>query len=107
MNLQGCEIELIKIVVGLFLHRGRELLLLLGKIAHRASEPACNDVKSCPVPISWRDPIERLARKIELSKTQRSGSQIELAVHVAWEQSRYLLAPRHGLFEVLFFRCLC
>jgi len=105
--LQGCEIELIKIVTGFLLYGGRELFLLPGKIALRTREPACDDMISCAVPIVRRNPVERLARQIEFSKTQRRGSEIELAVRVFREQSRYLLAPPDGLFEVLLFCCLC
>ena len=107
MNSQRCEIKLIKVIVGLFLYRGRELFLLLGKISFSASQPACDDVKSRRVPISWSDPIERFSRYIELSKAQGRRSKIELTIRVFWKQSRYFFAPRDGLFEVLFFRCLC
>src|SRR5207302_11342655 len=107
MNSQRCEIKTIKVIVGLFLYRGRELLLLLGKISFSASQPACDDVKSSRVPISWSDPIKRFSRYIELSKAQGRRSKIELTIRVFWKQSRYFFAPRDGLFEVLFFRCLC
>ncbi|PYK25986.1 MAG: hypothetical protein DME52_07395 [Verrucomicrobia bacterium] len=70
MNSQCCEVELIKIIVGLSPYRGRELFLLLGKISFRASQPTGNDVKSCSVPIVRSDPIERFSRQVELSKAQ-------------------------------------
>ena len=105
-NSQRGEVELIKVIGRFFLYRGCELFLLLGKIPFRASQPACNDVKSCPVSISWSDSIERFSRQVEFSKAQGRGSEIELAVRVFREQSCDLFAPRDSLFEIFFLRYL-
>src|SRR5262249_46632094 len=72
-NLQYCEIELIKVVVWFFLYRGGELFFLLCKVAFSACQPTCNDMISCALPIFWMDPIQRFARNIELSKSERRG----------------------------------
>ena len=64
-------------------------------------------MKGGAVTITRRDSIERFSRKIELSKAQRSGNEIELALAIIWSQSRYSLTPRNRLFEILFLRCFC
>src|SRR5439155_5008165 len=99
--------KLIKIVTVYLLYGGRKLFLMPAKNALRTREPACNDMISCAVPIGCRNPVERLARQIEFSKTQRRGSEIELAVQVRWKQPRYLLAPRHSLLPILLLCRLC
>ena len=47
--MQCGKIKLIKIVARLFLDRGRELLLLVGKVSLCACEPAGDNMASSPI----------------------------------------------------------
>ena len=68
MDLQGCKIELIKIVARFFFYRRRELPLLLGEISFRTREPARDDMKGGSVAIDAGDTIQGFSRDVELSK---------------------------------------
>ena len=93
MDLQRCEIELVEIILGFFFYGSGKLFFLFGKVSFGRSQPACNNVKSGPVSVTGCNLIERLSSKIELSKAQRRGNEIELTVRVFWAQTRNLFTP--------------
>ena len=75
-DLQCGKIKLVKIVARLFFNRGRELLLLLGKISLCAREPAGDNMESSSVTVVGGHMVERFSRDVELAKSQGRGREV-------------------------------
>ena len=102
VDLQDCEIELVNVVGRLVRDGGGEMTFFFRDISLRAREPAGDDVVGGFVPVGRLDPVECVARDIELAKAQGGGGEVELAIEPRVE-SRDLGAPGHRLGVVFFF----
>jgi hypothetical protein len=92
---------LIKIIRRLLSDRGREMHFDIGVVALGAGQPTGHDMVGGAVALRRRHMLERLARGIELAKTERGGCEIELAIEISRLEPGDLRAPGHGLRAVL------
>ena len=106
MNLERCEVELIKMIFGISFDGISELLFLLGSISFSPGQPTGDDVVSCLIARDGRNSLQCLAGKIDLAEAQRRRRQIKLTVEIVRFQACDLRPPRNRLFQVLFLSCL-
>ena len=78
------------------------MTFLAGFVALRAGQPTGNYMVGSAFAIFLRHTLERFAGSVELTETQRSRGEIQLARGVAGAQARDLGAPADGFGAILF-----
>src|SRR5207248_7288763 len=99
----GGEVVLIGFVVRFLFQGSGEMAFLAGFIALRAGQPSRNYMIGSAFAIFLWHALERFASSVELTKTQRSRGEIQLARGIAGTQARNLRAPDYGFGAVLLF----
>ena len=79
------------------------MLLLPCVIPLSTGQPARDHMIGRFVAILCRDLLQRIARRVELAKTQRGRSEIQLALQIPRAQSSDLSAPGNGVDKILLF----
>ena len=104
-DLQHREVELVNVVRRLLCDGGSKVAFFFRDVALRAGEPSGDHVVGRFRTILRRDPVEGVARDIELAETQGGRSHVQFARKPGIEPGD-LRPPGDGLGAVLFFRGL-
>ena len=95
-----------EIIFRIFLEGGFKFLFLISRISFGASKPARYNMECSAILSPRSDSFQRLTSEIDLTKTKRGRSEIELTVDVIRLQSRDLGPPGYGFLGVLFLGCV-
>ena len=102
MNPKHREIKPVDVVAGFLSRRRGKVLLKVRLVALSAGQPAGYDMIGGAFAVRRRHVFQSFPGDIELAKTKRGGSEVQLAVEILRLEPGDLPPPGHSLGPVLF-----